>query len=282
MPGSARKSRFNVIVDKMIRSVDLDELRVLEGVTVGYLDLDERSLKAWVPQYFPTWRRLGSIHHKKLLEFYTTFLLSNPQPVNAIMDVAAGCLTYIPQIACARRYIQDLNICDELKNSATAEAQFIEGDAGKIDLPDESLDIITAHHSFEHFRADSDTLFVGEVQRLLKPAGRCCIVPIFIADKYVEITNKFTFDLRFDSASHLLIDPTSALPGGVRSGGYARVYSIESFINRVLLRIDLRRFKVSVLELRMNGKPVPDLQKGYHRSAAAINYPYRALVVERL
>jgi SAM-dependent methyltransferase len=266
----------------MIRPVEFDQLRVLDGLTVGYLDLDERFFKNWVPQYFPAWPQLGSIHHKKLLEFYATFLLSDPLPTSVIMDVAAGCRTYIPQVTCAGRYIQDLKICHELRISAAGQAQFIEGDAGQIDLPDESLDIMTGHHSFEHFRADSDTLFVGEVQRLLKPAGRCCIVPIFIADKYVEITNKFTFDLKFDSESHLLIDPTSAFPGGVRSGGYARVYSIESFSNRVLLPIDLRSFKASILELRMNGRPVPNLRKHYHSSAAAINYPYRALVIERL
>ncbi len=272
----------NFIVDKIIRPVCLDELRKLSGVEVADLDFDSACLYQWVKRYFPEWRdRLGDLRHKKLVEFFTTFTLLAPGADDAFMDAAGGYDTYLPKLSCKAKYVQDIRISRELRARLDNKVEYIESDARNISLPDQSVDKISCHHAFEHFQDDSDIWFVKEIQRLLRPKGKCCIVPILISDCYAEITNAFTFDLKFDPRSKLLIDPTAAIPGGDQSGHYARVYDLVGFQERVIGNIDFTRFKATITELRLDGRPVPDLKLRCHKRVTAINRPYRALLIER-
>ena len=63
------------------------------------------------------------------------------------------------------------------------------GDISSIDLPNSSIDRVACHHVFEHFQEDKDWLFIKEAFRLLKNGGVLLIIPIFIANKYVECWN---------------------------------------------------------------------------------------------
>jgi len=119
------------------------------------------------------------------------------------------------------------------------------------------------------------------MQRLLRPGGKCCIVPIFLADQYVELPDLFGFTKRFDRTARFVLDPTASLPGGRLSGGYARIYDLQAFERRIVHHVDLTSFRVTILELRIDGDIVPDLQLECHKHATAINRPYRAMVVER-
>ena len=160
--------------------------------------------------------------------------------------------------------------------------EYIESDAGSIPLPDESVDTLSCHHSFEHFQGDSDTLFIKEVQRLLKPNGRCCIIPVLIGDRFIEVTDTLTFKRRFAGNSQYVIDPTAVIPGGPSGGDYARIYNLKAFEERIIGTIDLCRFKVTISELRLNGDVLPDLTLACHKPVTAINRPYRSMMIERI
>ena len=140
---------------------------------------------------------------------------------------------------------------------------------------------MSCHHSFEHFQGDSDTSFVKEIQRLLRPQGKCCIVPIFVADHYVEVTNEFTLDRKFDSRSSLVVDPTAALPGATSQAIMRGSMTCELFRNGCLHRSTSQDFTARFLELRLDDAPVPDLTLRCHKRVADINRPMRALVIER-
>jgi len=187
----------------------------------------------------------------------------------------------LPRLKCREKFLQDISIAPDLKAEHQNKVVFIEGDAGNIPLPDDSLDKISSHHSFEHFQNESDILFIREVQRLLRIGGRCCIVPIFTANRYVEVTNKVDLSKKFDDQSKIIIDPTATVPGAGVSGNYARIYDPKMLGQRVIDNIDLNKFSVMIYEIKINNASVPDLSMACHKKISKINRPYRALVILR-
>jgi hypothetical protein len=149
-------------------------------------------------------------------------------------------------------------------------------------LPDESLTKISIHHSFEHFQGNSDSDFIKESQRLMQVGGKCCIIPIFIADKYVEVTRSNKPQCRYDKNSTYIVDPTARVTGGGSCGDYARIYDILSFKKRVVEQIDRDKFSISLSEVTIDSNSVPDFALQCHKGITEINYPYRALTIERI
>jgi hypothetical protein len=129
---------------------------------------------------------------------------------------------------------------------------------------------------------ESDIAFLKEIQRLLKPGGKACIVPVFIGNHYVEVTDAFRFDLHSDPRARYVIDPTATIPGGTRCGSFARIYDVRAFIERVVNSIDCKNFKAALIEVKVDGQPVPDMSLDCHKHVTAVNFPYRAMVIERL
>ncbi|MBI5153840.1 methyltransferase domain-containing protein [Candidatus Poribacteria bacterium] len=60
-------------------------------------------------------------------------------------------------------------------------------DACELPLPDSSLDAMALHCSFEHFEGDSDTRFVREAMRVLRPGGGLLIIPFYCGEQGVEV-----------------------------------------------------------------------------------------------
>lgn len=273
----------NFLFNKVFKPVSFEKLRTLPRVEVVYFNINKNVYKRWIESYFPSWSdQFGNLFHKKLIELFFTFTLLNPQPDDVFMDVAGGITTYVHKLECNKKFLLDIKISSKLKSFLGEKIEYIESDAGDINLPGESIDKISCHHSLEHFQSDSDILFMKETQRLLKPDGKCCIIPIFIAHKYAEVTDAITFKKKFDNRSKLLIDPTATLPGGKYCGNYARVYDLKAFQERILKNIDVNRFKLTIAELRMEGEIVPDLTLDCHKRVAVLNCPYRAMVIERI
>lgn len=273
----------NYIVDKMINSVDFTELKKLDGVEVDTLNINSDQYYEWVNTFFPSWKTVfNHIEHKKLLELYSTFKLLDLRPSDVYLDAAGGRYTYINQLKCSKKILQDLHISEQFKTGMSKDVELLECGVSQISLEDEGVDKISCHHSFEHFQGDADIMFIREVQRLLRPKGRCCIIQVFIADHYVEITDKFSFDLRFDSRAKQIIDPSAAIPGGNGCGNFARVYDLQAFQQRIVNNIDTTRFKVELLELRMGNKVLPDLSLTCHKRVTAVNRPFRVLSIEKL
>jgi SAM-dependent methyltransferase len=272
----------NVLLDRAVRAVPAAHLGALRGVELGIVELGRAALERWVDRHVPDWRiRFGRPLHNKLVQFFTSFALLEPRAEHAFLDAAGGIHTYLPALPCRARYLQDVQISRGLRQQLGPDVAYVEGDAGRIPLAAESIDRIACHHSFEHFQGDGDVRFVREVQRLLAPGGRCCIVPLFVGDRYAEVTDAFTLSRKFDRRSRRVIDPTASLPGGRWCGNYARIYDVQAVAERLLASIDLDRFRVSVREVRVDGRPVPDLSDPRHRHVTAVNHPYRALVIER-
>src|SRR5579872_3260470 len=98
-----------------------------------------------------------------------------------------------------------------------------------MDLPACFADALTLHCSFEHFEGDTDVRFISEVQRVLRPAGRCIIIPLYLHHRYLTLADPYdlaTTDVPLDAGAALV-----AFPGyGNRHG---RLYDPEAFVRRV-------------------------------------------------
>lgn len=265
-------------INRLVTATDVDTLRRLHQVSVGIVNLSRHEHETWVCEYLPD-HKFPSDLFKKPIEFFATWKLLAPKPDHVILDAAGGVYTYLHRIPASMKILQDLKIPEQLKEELGPEILYLESDAGKIPLPDGSVDRICCHHSFEHFEGDADTRFILEVQRLLAPRGRACILPLFVADRYFELTNRLKLSKKFDVASRRVIDLSATLPGG---NSYARIYDLDALQRRVLRHINRSAFRVSILEIRMDGRAVPNLDLAANAQVAHVNRPFRALVIDRI
>ncbi|MEI6807709.1 MAG: class I SAM-dependent methyltransferase [bacterium] len=271
----------NSAINKLVRSLPYETLSTLLNTNVSITNINAEAYLGWVHLLNPSiLDRFGDPYQKKIIEFYVTQHLLRISPADHLLDAAGGMYSPSPYIPAARRIIQDMRLTPEFRKLHPG-VEFVESDASAIPLNNESIDCISCHHSFEHFQHESDTGFVREVQRLLRSGGRACILPIFLADQYFEITDTPGVALQFDPASKTIVDVTAALPGGDVSGNYARVYDPAAFRRRVLDVVDRNEFTTTLFEIQMDGRPCPDLSRPSNRSASAINVPYRALLIEK-
>jgi len=265
-----------------LHPASFEALHGLSGVEVATLDLAAFDHLRFLQQQYPEWRsKFSHPRYKKLVELSATFHLLDIAPSHCYVDAAGGCFTFIGSLSARRKILHDRFVSARLRTAlAGKNVEFLESPAESIPLPDGSVDRISCHHSFEHFQGDSDTGFILEVQRLLAPGGRACIVPIFLAQKYYEIVDSVRVP-RFDPAAERLYDPTSPFPGGRFSGRFARVYDLEAFTRRVLQHIDRSRITVRVLEIRDGDKSLPEKSLPCHRTDPVIDFPYRVLVLDK-
>jgi len=275
--------KFNSKLNRVVKSVGYKDLRVSGfNCEVSLLELNRQKYVKWVKKYFPDYRKIHQdICSKKLIELYTTFFLLKIKHDETYMDAAGGKYSYVDKIKSKKGLLQDIRISEKLKEHFPKKVSFIESDAGKIPLKNESMDCISCHHSFEHFQGNSDIKFIKEIQRLLSKKGRCAIIPMLIGNKYIEVSDREDFKKHFDRSSKKLIDKTAILPGGKHSGNFARIYDIQAFQRRVLKNIDNKKFEVILYELRINQKPLPNMKLACHKIATKINYPYRVLFIRR-
>ncbi len=267
----------NLLANRRLRPFPAERLGEALGVPFRYLDATSVEYLGWLEQVAPLYGT-GGPFSKKPLEFFGTWRLLDTRPEDVFLDAAGGVYTYLDRLTARERYLHDLAIGPGLRERLGPQVKYLESDAAAIPLPDASVDRIACHHSFEHFEGDADMGFVAEIQRLLRPGGRACILPIFVGDTYYEVTTHFTLAKRYDPTARRLIDPTANVPGG---NGYARIYDPPALRRRVLDRVDRRAFAVEVVELRLDGKPVPDLTIPRNRKVTRINCPFRALVITR-
>jgi len=267
----------NFLANRLVRPLPAEDVARSTGVPFRYLDATSEEYLAWLEQVKPPQPPDGPFS-KKPLEFYGTWRLLDPRPEDVLLDAAGGVYTYVDLVNVRERYLHDLSIAPALRQRLEPLVTCLESDAAHIPLPDASVDKISCHHSFEHFEGDSDIRFIGEIQRLLRPGGRACILPIFIAGRYYEMTTDFTLAKRYDRLARRLIDPTAQLPGG---NGYARVYDAAALRRRVLDSIEGSAFDAEIVQLRIDGKAVPDRTLPRNRKYTAINCPFRALLITR-
>jgi hypothetical protein len=154
----------------------------------------------------------------------------------------------------------------DLSYEPGVRGQSVGSDAAAIPLPDAFADRMALHCSFEHFEGDADVRFVAEAERLLRPGGALCIVPLYCAETYSVMT-----DPAVAAAAGVAFEADATVccvPGwGNRHG---RFYDSDHLVARVLS--PLHELAPTVYRIRGAGGFHPSC---YARMALVLRKPWR-------
>lgn len=149
---------------------------------------------------------------EKSLEHYIAVRLLDLQPGQRYIDIACQSPTaseIYERLYGIEAYQQDLDF------PAGLHGRQIGGDAAALPIPDAFADAMALHCSFEHFEGPSDTGFIREAGRVLKPGGRCAILPLYLCQDYCCLT-----------------DPSISVPAGVAFEPDMRIHAFRWYQNR--------------------------------------------------
>lgn len=177
---------------------------------------------------------------EKWLEHFVSIDLLRPQPSEVAIDIAS-CTSPFPDIlrerwGC-RTYRQDWNYAPGVNGDQ------IGGDAAALPIPDGFADMLTLHCSFEHFEGDRDKRFLREAERVLRPGGRLCILPLYTNWAYCIQTDPAAWHLRQPELERDALICLAKDWGEV----HGRFYDPARFVNRILGslgRLRLQLFRV--------------------------------------
>jgi SAM-dependent methyltransferase len=262
--------KWNAKLDAEVASASFESI----GIKKRIVNKTELELKNWLLKgNLDLFVKSGFIT-KKGMEFYFSAQLLEIRPEHAVLDAAGGRSDYLKAVQ-ANHNTKKLYLTDHIFSGVREEngVHIVGGDISSIDLPNSSIDRVACHHAFEHFQEDKDWLFIKEAFRLLKNGGVLLIIPIFIANKYVECWNVESTEL-FDEKASLLVDGSASLPGADEDGHFARIYDNENLLGRIIGPAQELGFDCEICECQIGGKPVPNLEKDF---GTALNRPLRAL-----
>jgi hypothetical protein len=128
----------------------------------------------------------GGARDEKLLEYFVSLDLLELHPDEVVIDVASE-WSIFPQVAHqltgATIYQQDLIYPPGVHGNQ------IGGSAARMPIADGFADKLVAHNAFEHFEGTADSDFMSEAWRILRPGGRLCILPLFMSDHFVILSD---------------------------------------------------------------------------------------------
>ncbi len=158
------------------------------GVEIRDVVLDPSAYRRFMDsaRYDTREQYYGSFLTEKKLEHFAAATLLKLGPQDVYIDVGAAnspaAEIYASLFGCST-YTQDLTYEPGLNDSR------IGGDAGRMPVPDGFASAIALHCAFEHFEGDSDIGFIREVGRVLRPGGRCCVLPLYVFSEYAIQTD---------------------------------------------------------------------------------------------
>ncbi len=186
-----------------------------------------------LPEYAGSYRGYGGKDEcsflEKALEHFLSFKIAQPARGEVFMDVGS-CVSVVPDIL--RRYYGCDCYAQDLELPTGVHEWRVGSNAARIPVADSSLDGMTLHCTFEHFEGNADSGFVRECARLLKPAGKTVILPLYVNLNWTNVTGETDRAKRdtieFDSAaSYWCVIPEWR-------NRFGRHYSALALLDRVL------------------------------------------------
>ena len=181
----------------------------------------------------------GGNRENKLLEYFTSLEILDVQPREVIIDVASE---YSIFPAVARQTYEAILFRQDLIYPPGIHGDRIGGDAAAMPVSDQFADALVLHNSFEHFEGSTDSDFVAESWRVLKPGGAVFIVPLFVSERHTIISDPLT------GRRGVVWDPEARvveLPGW--HNRFGRFYDAPALEKRVLSLARARGFELEIL-----------------------------------
>lgn len=177
---------------------------------------------------------------EKALEHYLSTILLDLNSDDVYLDIASQ-MSPTPEI------FKRMYGCEVYRQDIDFPAGFngdtIGSDAGEMPVPDDFASKMALHCSLEHFEGDADTRFIREAQRVLKPGGLLCILPLYLHNEYAIQTDPDNVPpegIPFDSDATLYC----ARGWGNRHG---RFYDVEHLKSRLADHVDTLSVEIFVV-----------------------------------
>ena len=185
------------------------------------------------PEYASEYRFYGGIEKhcyiEKALEHFISLKIINPNSDMVGIDIGS-CKSVVPKLlrrlyGC-RIYQQDLDYPDGVHGYCIGSS------ADDIPLPNQSIDFMTLHCTFEHFEWGADTGFIKETARLLKTGGCVVILPLYLNKNFCNITG----ETNLKSRKKIEFDKEASFFCGIPEwkNRFGRHYSPAALLKRVI------------------------------------------------
>jgi hypothetical protein len=225
-----------------LRDLDLMSKEVVEhvlerltdlGVGPTALSLDREALLSHMKAFdYPRFygggsASTGGVREKKIIEYFVSLVVVPVNHEDVVIDVASERSVFpdvVRTLGHASVFRQDLIYPRGVR------ADRIGGNAADMPIEAQFASKLFLHNSFEHFEGDTDTSFVREAWRVLKPGGAVCILPLFLSDSHRILTDPLTDRDDIDWDPEASVIPTR----GYRNR-FGRFYSPETLRSRVIV-----------------------------------------------
>lgn len=172
---------------------------------------------------------------KKMMEHFIALKLLDIKPNERYVDIASENSPF-PNIFRSKLnadvYSQDLTYKDGIHGKCIGSS------ADSMPVQDNWIDKASLQCAYEHFMGDVDTNFMIELTRVLKPGGKCVIVPLYTADEAINIYDPILFTDWTDD----LADENTKIIAEIDLGGhFERIYSPFT-IHRIFQSTDKLNF----------------------------------------
>lgn len=169
----------------------------------------------------------GGHREQKVLEYFASLSFISARAGDVVIDIASE-WSIFPEIL--RKLTGSTVYQQDLVYPSGVNGFRIGSNAAEMPIPNDFANYLVLHNSFEHFEGTSDTKFILEAWRVLKPGGTLCILPLNLAIEHTILT-----------------DPLSNRTGIVFDPG-ARVIEAPWFHNRFGRFYDANTLQQRILE----------------------------------
>lgn len=206
---------------------------------------------------------------KKVMEHYVAFKLLDLRPGDRYIDIASE---NSPFSGLARRklgletYSQDLSYPNGLRGNRIGSS------ADGLPVSDNWVDGASLQCAFEHFQGNIDSNFIRELARVLKPGGRCVIVPLYVGQEALNIYDPLLYTDWKDTNA----DPDAEIIAELALGGYfERIYTPASLARILIPGLGLR-YRVYYVTGKEDA--FPEITAGAREQLSRIRY---VLLIEK-
>lgn len=165
---------------------------------------------------------------KKVMEHHIAFRLLALRPGQRYLDVASESSPF-PEVV--RKHLGVDAYSQDLSYPPGIRGRRIGSNAAHLPVSDEWADAASLQCAFEHFAGDADSGFIRELARVLRPGGKCVIVPLYVGQRHLNIYDPLLAD-GWDPETG---DPGATVIAEIELGGFfERVYAPDT-LSRILI-----------------------------------------------
>lgn len=203
----------------------IPEIQKKTSVSILPFSIDKEEFEEYLLSNAYSSHGYGKSVREKALEHFVSLKILKPKADDVFMDVASmdsPVTQIVKKLYGSTVYRQDLSYPPGIREGNVGS------DAGSMPFPGNAITFMTLHCSFEHFEGDADTRFIREAARVLKPGGKVCILPLYLASQFVNQTDTSANqkDLVFDEGAIVRDHPAKQR--------FGRLYSIDKLKERIL------------------------------------------------